>query len=661
MTKRKTSQKSRKAVPTPLIIRLIKWMFVAALWGGLLLALLVVWYARDLPNLASAPAFERRTSITIKGADGGVLTRYGDLKAESVSVSELPSHLIYAIIATEDRRFYQHFGLDPQGFARAMVRNLVSMRLVQGGSTITQQLAKNVFLSQERTIKRKIQEAMLALWLEHELTKDEILSAYLNRVYLGSGAYGVEAASQLYFGKSARDVNLRESSLLAGLLKAPSRYSPLRNPDLAMERANVVLSAMADAGYISPDQAKALYDVPPAETSVTAGNSIRYFGDWIVDELGELIGTPQNDLIVETTLVPALQLTAQNEIARVIDTDGPTRHIGQGAALVMKPDGAILAMVGGKDFSQSQFNRATQAVRAPGSSFKPIVYLSALESGWKPDDLILDAPFDANEKYRPENFDGQYMGGVTLETALTKSLNTATVRLMREIGPGHVIDTAQRLGITSPLERDLSLSLGSSGVTLLEMTSAFAAFANNGLRLTPYAITKVTDADGEIYYERPNWRSAARVIDREYVYDMDKMLHSVVREGTGRAAYSDAYDAAGKTGTSQDSRDAWFIGYTDEIVAGVWLGNDDNTPMDSKETAGVTGGSYPARIWKTIALAAQDNNTVRELDGRTLGDGGFGALLGRLLSSSSDDDGDDQPSERDQRGDTLKESERYNN
>ncbi len=660
MTKRKTSQKSRKAVPTPLIIRLIKWMFVAGLWGGLLLALLVVWYARDLPDIASAPAFERRTSITIKGADGGVLTRYGDMKAESVSVSELPSHLIYAIIATEDRRFYQHFGLDPQGFARAMVRNLVSMRLVQGGSTITQQLAKNVFLSQERTIKRKIQEAMLALWLERELTKDEILSAYLNRVYLGSGAYGVEAASQLYFGKSARDVNLRESSLLAGLLKAPSRYSPLRNPDLAMERANVVLSAMADAGYISPDQAKALYDVPPAETSVTAGNSIRYFGDWIVDELGELIGTPQNDLIVETTLVPALQLTAQNEITRVIDTDGPTRHIGQGAALVMKPDGAILAMVGGKDFSQSQFNRATQAVRAPGSSFKPIVYLSALESGWKPDDLILDAPFDANEKYRPENFDGQYMGGVTLETALTKSLNTATVRLMREIGPGHVIDTAQRLGITSPLERDLSLSLGSSGVTLLEMTSAFAAFANNGLRLTPYAITKVTDADGEIYYERPNWRSAARVIEREHVYDIDKMLHSVVREGTGRAAYSDAYDAAGKTGTSQDSRDAWFIGYTDEIVAGIWLGNDDNTPMDTKETVGVTGGSYPARIWKTIALAAHDNETVHELDSRTMGDGGFGALLGRLLSPSSDDQ-DNQPPERDQRGDTLKESERYNN
>ncbi len=634
MTKRK-KQASKKKLPTPFIIRALKWLIVAGLWGGIFLAGLVLWYAQDLPDIASAPQFERRLSITIKGADGSVLTRYGDIKAESIGVEELPSHLIYAIIATEDRRFYQHGGIDPAGMARAMGRNLISGRVVQGGSTITQQLAKNLFLSHERTLKRKIQEAMLALWLEKELTKDEILSAYLNRVYLGSGAYGVEAASQLYFGKSARDVNLRESSLLAGLLKAPSRYSPLRNPDLAMERANVVLKAMADAGYITQKQAEELYDVPPAPRNPLAGSSIRYFGDWVIDQLDNMIGTPQQDLVIETTFVPGLQVAAQQEVSRVIDTYGAQRKVSQGAALVLRPtDGAILAMVGGKDFGQSQFNRTTQALRPPGSAFKPIVFTAALESGLSPDTLVLDAPFPETDDYRPENFGNEYLGPTTMEMALVKSLNTATVRIAQEIGIDKVIDVARDLGITSELHRDLSLALGSNGITMMEMAAAYASIADDGHSVRPYAITRITDTDGQVYYERPRWRSSPRVIDRQSARQMDGMLHHVVTEGTGRGAADESYDAAGKTGTSQDSRDAWFIGYTDKIVAAVWLGNDDNSPMDAKDVAGVTGGSYPAQIWRGIARAAHGQVEIEGLNPavETQDDGIFEGLLGRLLS-----------------------------
>lgn len=615
-------------------------MFVLGLWGGIFLALLIAYYAQELPDITKNAGFERETSITILAADGSTIARYGEIRGNSVTVKDLPPHMIYALLAIEDRRFYSHFGLDPAGLARAVLVNAMRGHLAQGGSTITQQLAKNLFLSRERTFKRKVQEAMLALWLEHELTKDEILSAYLNRVYFGSGAYGVSAAARLYFNKNAGDLNIRESALLAGLLKAPSRYSPLRNPGLSKERTDVVLNAMVDAGYLTQKEADSytiLSPAPPQKPSV--GNNIRYYTDWIVDDLNNLIGTPEEDIIVTTTLNSKVQSAAEQALTRTIRENGKDKDFSQGAALVMQTDGAVLAMSGGLDYTLSQFNRATQARRPPGSAFKPIVYLAALENGWKPMDFIEDSPI-TDGKYRPQNFGNKYRGEVTLEEALTYSLNTATVRLMKDIGPAAVLNLAQRLGIHATLDSNLSLALGSSGISLLDMSTAYATLANGGFSVTPYGITKITSQDGQLYYQRPPRKSASRVVERRAVRDITGMMENVIENGTGRGAAL-SRKAAGKTGTSQDSRDAWFMGFTDELVAGVWLGNDDNSPM-----AGVTGGSYPARVWKEIMSKSEGQANPTNNDDFSLGH--FQNILNRLI-----------PTETDKR--KLPESRRYNN
>lgn len=650
MTK-KTPAKKKKATPkqksrhktkkkkTSLWAHAFKWLFVLGLWGGLFLVGLFAWYAQELPAIAKNVTFERETSLTIQAADGSVIARYGEIRGHSVTTADLPPHLIYAVLSVEDRRFYQHFGLDPLGLLRAMIINIKEGRYVQGGSTITQQLAKNLFLSRERTLKRKIQEAMLALWLERELTKDEILSAYLNRVYLGSGTYGVDAAAKLYFNKNVQDINTREAALLAGLLKAPSRYSPLRNPELSKKRTDVVLSTMVAAGYLTREKADTLAAEPllVLQQKPVTGNTVRYYTDWIVDELNKIIGTPQEDIIVTTTMNPAIQEAVEQALTQVIRENGEEKKISQGAALVMRPDGAVVALSGGFDYAASQFNRATQALRAPGSAFKPLVYLAALEEGWKPQNLIDDAPIEAGE-YRPKNFGDKYYGEVTLEDALTYSLNTATVRLMQETGPSPVIALARRMGIRTPLDRNLSLALGSSGVSLMDMTKAYAVIANGGFAVTPYGITKITGQNGELYYQRSEYKALRRVVDRRPVQDITRMMENAVEYGTGRGA-AFGHRAAGKTGTSQDSRDAWFIGFTDELVAGVWLGNDDNSPM-----AGVTGGSYPARIWREIM--SRSTGQYEPVTRRDAGEG-FQGLLGRLI-----------PAQRDRRA--LPESRRYN-
>lgn len=639
-TGNRPSASKQKKARRALWLRGVKWLFVLGLWGGIFLALLFAWYAQDLPDIAKNAGFERETSITILAADGSEIARYGEIRGNSITTADLPPHLIYAVLATEDRRFYQHHGIDPVGLARAMAVNLRSGRLVQGGSTITQQLAKNLFLSHERTFKRKIQEAMLALWLEHELTKDEILSAYLNRVYLGSGTYGVDAASKLYFKKNVQAIDIRESATLAGLLKAPSRYSPLRNPGLSKERTDIVLSAMVDAGYLTREQAESYEILPPAPSrKPSTGSAIRYYADWIVDELNEMIGTPNEDLIVTTTLSPVLQSVTEDSLSRTIREDGEDKKFSQGAAIVMRPDGAVLAMSGGLDYTLSQFNRATQARRPPGSAFKPVVYLAALENGWKPAYMINDSPITEGA-YRPKNFGQKYYGEVTLEEALTLSMNTAAVRLMKEVGVSPVVDLARRLGITADLAPDLSLALGSSGISLLEMSGAYAILANGGGAVTPYGITKISTLNGDLYYQRPERQAFRRVIESRPVRDITDMLASVVEEGTGRGAHF-GKRAAGKTGTSQDNRDAWFIGFTDELVTGVWLGNDDNSPME-----GVTGGSYPARIWREIM---SKGDGLYEPDRRGLfSSSSFESLLGRLI-----------PIERDKSA--LPESRRYNN
>lgn len=592
-TKRKTKKSARKGKPS-LLRSLIKWAFVAGLWGGLLLVGLFAWYAGELPDITSQATFDRKTSITVKAIDGSVIARYGEIHGNSLSIEDIPDHLIYAVVATEDRRFYKHFGIDPLGIARAMVVNAQQGRFAQGGSTITQQLAKNLFLSRERTIKRKIQEAMLAVWLEHELSKDEIITAYLNRVYLGSGAYGVDAAAMLYFDKHVKDISLREAATIAGLLKAPSRYSPLSNPSLSKERTDVVLDAMADAGYIEQAEADSLSDtVPKPGAKYGSSNAGRYFTDWIVDGLDDLIGTPSEDIIIETTLNPKIQNLAEAALTKTIEQSGEERAFTQGSVIVMQPTGAVVAMIGGKNYMESQFNRAAQAKRQPGSSFKPVVYLTAIEQGYEPDTLVIDEPITSG-RYRPKNFGNKYLGEVPLGTALANSLNTISFQLTKELGVHSVIETARRLGIFSPLEPDLSLALGTSSISPLEITTAYAVLANGGISVYPYGITKITSEDGELYYQRPRRKGSRRVVGAGDVQKLSYMMSGVVEYGTGRRART-GFPVAGKTGTSQDSRDAWFVGFSDELVTSVWIGNDDNSPMKN-----VTGGSFPAAIWQEV-------------------------------------------------------------
>ena len=597
-SKRKNSKKTKKQKPSFLRFA-VKWLFVIGMWAGIALSGLFAWYAQELPDITENASFERKRAIIVKAADGSVAARYGEIVGNKVTVEDIPPYLVQAVLATEDRRFYNHFGLDPIGLSRAMVVNVQKGRVAQGGSTITQQLAKNLFLSQERTLKRKIQEAMLAFWLEYELTKDEILSAYLNRVYLGSGVYGVDAAAKLYFKAPVKNLTLRECATLAGLLKAPSRYSPLRNPSLSKQRTDVVLKSMVAAGYVTEEQLNGERKTPPKPTQKpTDALSDRYYTDWIVDSLDELIGTPEEDLIVETTLNPKIQKYVQDAITSTIEKHGAGKDITQGSMIIMRPNGSVVALVGGKNYSESQFNRATQARRPPGSAFKPIVYLSALEHGWDPQDLIDDAPITRG-RYRPKNFGGKYYGEVTLEEALTYSLNTVAYNLMKEVGPNAVIDSAKRLGIHSELQPDLSLALGSSGISLLEMATAYSTISNGGLSVEPFGITKITSKDtGELYYQRPRSRSAKRVFAEHNIQNLTSMMNSVMEFGTGQGA-NIGRPAAGKTGTSNDSRDALFMGFTRELVGVVWLGNDDNSPMKR-----VTGGSYPAQIWGNVIRRA---------------------------------------------------------
>ncbi|MFP4313583.1 MAG: transglycosylase domain-containing protein [Alphaproteobacteria bacterium] len=603
-----------------------KWTFVLGLWAFIAVACVLAWYATELPDITQSASFERQSSITVMAADGSVLARYGEIKGNSVPIQDIPQNLISAVLAIEDRRFYQHFGLDPIGLARAMAVNIREGGVVQGGSTITQQLAKNLFLSHERTLKRKMQEAMLAIWLEYQLTKDEILSAYLNRVYLGSGTYGVDAAANLYFDKAPKDLNLREAATIAGLLKAPSRFSPRRNPSLAKKRADVVLAAMEDAGYITQEQADGESSAPiKPRLKPTDANADRYFTDWVVDGLDDLIGTPETDLVVHTTLNPAIQNQTRQALTETLDSEeNDEKNISQGAAIILGHDGAVLGLMGGRNYNKSQFNRITQAVRQPGSAFKPVVYLAALEQGWSPDSTIMDEPITEGQ-YKPENFGDQYYGLVNLETALSYSLNTVSVRLMKEIGRDAVLQTAKRLGIISPLQRDLSLALGTSSISPLELATAYAVIANGGYSVFPYGITKITGMDGKQYYERPARTITRQVVQNRPIHDLQSMMRSVVENGTGRAAAQN-FPAAGKTGTSSDFRDAWFAGFTDSLVGVVWVGNDDNAPMVK-----VTGGSVPARIWGRIIAGAQ--NSYSGAANFDLPDDGFQGLLGRLFST----------------------------
>lgn len=632
-----------------MIWKIFRAFLILGLWLAIAGGIYTAYIATELPDITADVKFERKRAFTFLAHDGTKIATVGELKGETITTEDLPQYLIHALLATEDRRFYSHFGVDPVGILRAMATNIIHGRLKQGGSTLTQQLAKNLFLTPDRTLKRKLQEAILAVWLETQLTKDEILSAYLNRVYFGSGAYGVQAASDLYFNKNVRTLDLQEAAMLVGLLKAPSRYSPLNNPELAEERMNTVLAAMKDAGY---DYKTTSGKLRLAAGAVDDTRQIRYFTDWLFDEVNLRAGAIEGNLIVETTLDTNLQDVATKAMQNVLENNADAK-ITQGAAVVLQNDGAVRAMVGGRNYGLSQFNRATQALRPPGSSFKPFVFLTALNRGWRPGDLINDAPITTGS-YKPQNFGNEYFGEVTLLEALTRSMNTATVRLAEQIGIGYVIGTARKVGITTELERDLSLALGSSGVPLIEMTSAYTVFPNQGRRPPIYAILSIRDAEGNIYYEYKQPRSVPVLFEPRAIMQTSAMLESVINNGTGQAAQL-GRPAGGKTGTSQDHRDAWFIGFTNGYTTGVWLGNDDNSPMK-----GVTGGSFPARAWKQIMLAtpegtaaptwafddpyvtqpAPSENTQQTLQApqpEEKEEGGFTNLLSRILGSDDDE------------------------
>lgn len=572
-------------------VKIYRFLFKIMLILVISLAAYIGWCYLTMPDIEKAINRTRQPSTMIIAENGNEIQSFGNVYSEVVPLDELPPYVPDAVVATEDRRFYSHFGFDIISFTRAMVVNLWHRRYVQGGSTISQQVAKNLFLTPNKTIKRKVQELLLAFWLEYRLTKEQILTLYLNRVYLGAGTYGIEAASQKYFQKSSRDLNLLEAAIIAGMLKAPSRYNPIASEEKARDRAEVVLDNMVKNDKITDEQRKnALKMKIGAETSYKVEGG-RYFADWVYSEVNDYIGERDSDIYVATTLDQALQERSEKVLKEIISAN-KWRNVTQGAVVVIDKWGAVKAMVGGVDYYKSQFNRATQALRQPGSSFKPFVYVTAIENGYLPDDRIYDVPINI-KGWKPENIDKKYYGEVSLRTALAKSLNLATINLSEQVGRSKIIKTAKRMGITTPIENTPSLALGSFEVKVIDMAVAYASIANGGYAVWPYAIQEIYSNDGYQLYMREQDEPNRILIDYA-AEEMQEMLENVITNGTGKRARLPFF-AAGKTGTSQDNRDAWFVGFTDKYVAAVWVGNDDNSPMK-----GVSGSNIPAQIWQKI-------------------------------------------------------------
>ena len=576
----------------------LKWLATFIVWGVMALVLLVVIYGYNLPDVSTlTEQTNTAPSVEILSSRGELLANYGPLMREPLTYADFPVPLVRALLAVEDRDFFNHGGLDFWALLRAMMVNLYEGRVVQGGSTLTQQLVKNLYLTNERSINRKLREAILAFWIERKLSKEEILTLYLNRVYFGAGAYGVDAASSRFFGKSARDLTLPEAALIVGLVKAPSDLNPLRSPEKAIERRNVVLQEMLESGFISRHQAQQAKQARMAIRRPLAGPNVRFFTDWIMEQLSYYINPKDHAwLRVDTTL----DLNAQNRsdlaTESIMNRYALDRNVSQVGAVTMRPSGAVVAMVGGISYDFSQFNHVTQAKRQPGSAFKTFVVLQALENGFTPASLLEDTPLTI-KTWKPQNFQNQFHGTVTLREAFIKSYNIPHIRLMQAVGVRPVLARARSMGISSTLRPDLSTALGSSEVSLMEMTTGYGVLRNQGHLVLPYGITRVVDQKGNILYQRKGSEKTRRLVDEATVATMDSLLRAVVEDpaGTGRAAQLPGKMAAGKTGTSQDERDAWFIGYTDTLITGVWMGNDDRTPMEN-----VTGGTLPAMLWRDM-------------------------------------------------------------
>ena len=595
VTKQKKTKKA--TVKRSGVGRVVYWLTLIGLWAGIGVAGLVGYYALDLPDTRQLWQVENQPEFRFYGANDKPLVRRGRLNGRPLLFRDLPPHLVQAVIAIEDRRFYDHVGVDIRGLARAVYANFRAGGMVAGGSTLTQQLAKNVFLTPERTIKRKVQELLLSFWMEATLSKEDIITLYMNRVYFGAGAYGVFAAAETYFARPVQELTLGESAILAGLLKAPSRLAPTRNPDGARARAQLVLQSMYEIGAISEET---LAEDPLSQVRVVTRSSdtAHYAIDWAMEQLPDFVGRPRTDLDIITTIDPVLQVAAEKAALQVLNEYGEARNVEQVAVVVMTPQGAIRALIGGRSYAQSQYNRAVLAKRQPGSAFKPIVYLAGLEAGMEPMTIMHDGPISI-EDWSPQNYNGEYNGDVSLTEALANSLNTVAVQVTEQAGRERVIDVARRTGITSHLYPHPSIALGVFEVSLLELTTVYATIANNGFRTFPYVIEDVISSNGDELYTRVAG-SVIPAISTENVNKIQDMLVSAVERGTGRAAQVKGLRVGGKTGTTQNWRDAWFVGMTGDLVVGVWVGNDDATPMKR-----VTGGFMPAQIWHNFVVAQQ--------------------------------------------------------
>lgn len=591
MTKKNTTKRTKKSRRSSK--RTGKFYLVLKICGiGFALLVFYLGFCLiTLPDMDAAINRTRLPSTTILAENGNEVQSFGTVYSEIIRSEELPQYVIDAIVWTEDRRFYEHFGFDVVSFTRAMITNLFAGRFAQGGSTLTQQVAKNLFLTNKKTINRKTQELLLAFWLEHKFTKEQILTLYLNRVYFGNGAYGIEAASQKYFQKTSRDLNILEAAVLAGMLKAPSRYNPIASKTRALERAKVVLNIMRENNLLSNKDYLRALEMPLGDEKPSKVKNGAYFADFALSEISARIGEQESDIYALTTLDQDLQEKAsailQKEIAAAKD-----KNVSQGAVVILDKNGAVRALVGGVNYNQSQFNRAVQALRQPGSAFKFFVYLTAIHQGLTPKDIIEDKPLIIKD-WRPENHDKKYYGEVTLREAFAKSLNLASIRLAQKVGVKQIAQLAKKLGISTPLENDLSLALGTSSVRVIDMAAAYATVANGGFAVFPYSVEEIYTNDGFQLYQRDSDENR-RLLSEEETILMKKLMREVLKTGTGRSAAL-GREAFGKTGTSQDHRDAWFVGFDDNLICAVWIGNDDNSPMK-----GVYGSGLPAKIWKKI-------------------------------------------------------------
>ena len=608
---------------------LIYWTLVLGVWGLIALIAVFAVFATDLPDTSKIFDVTRQPSISYLDRSGGQVAVRGSQFSPPVDLDQLPPWVPAAFVSIEDQRFYHHFGVDPVGMARALVADIRAGHVVQGASTITQQLARNLFLTPDQTPKRKIQELMLAVWLETKFSKKQILSLYLNRVYFGEGAYGIEAASQRYFNEPASKLTVGEAALLAGLMKGPSRYSPVSATDRAERRATVVLDKMVETHAITPQQRDAAFAQPVRVSATLANQNAQYFVDWVDAQVRGLVGQPQEDLVVQTTLDLAIQQNAEHAVRTVLLRDGPAKGVQQAALVALDGQGRIRAYVGGNDYVASPFDRASQAQRQAGSSFKPFVYLTAMEHGHTPNDPVVDEPVTIGN-WQPRNYEGKFLGPITLQTALAQSINTVAAKLAQEVGTPNVAATAHRLGIVSPIQTGPSMALGAVEVNPLEMAQAYTAFSNGGVQVKAYGIEKISTASGKVLYDRslagPPHNA---VIGQPALAYMIQMMREVVADGTGARAKIGGYDLAGKTGTTSDYRDAWFIGYTGGFTAAVWTGRDDNTPMRR-----VTGGSSPAEIWRDFMAASLPRLNVPTIPG-SAPPAGSGDIIGDILNQAN--------------------------